>query len=445
MKTVFLPYGKKHIEIAVPHGAEVLTAEHAPPLPDPVAALGDALAHPIGTASLVQLAKCRDDAVVVVSDNTRPVPYTGPTGILPAIIMTLQQAGIKKIYILIGCGTHKPLLENQLREMLGVSAFQPGVDVINHVCNDTTMLRSIGRTERTPDVTVNRYYLDAGLKIVTGLVEPHFMAGYSGGRKAVCPGICGQSVTYGFHSGEILNHPKAASLILDGNPCHEESLRIARMAGVDFAINVTIDSDKKITGIFCGELEQSHLTAARFLGRHVKIPLRKRYNLVITQSGDVGLNHYQCAKTVTEVAAAVQSGGTMILAGDLFDSDVVGSSNYRTILRQLRQIGPTAFLKQIMEPGWEFVPDQWQVQMWAKTFLRLGDFSQLITCAGQLENEDAEQIPEINAAGRIRRTDGETTLDYTRRITQQIINEHTQSLAPEDIAILPEGPYAIPA
>ena len=234
----------------------------------------------IASASLSELAKNCKTAAVVVSDNTRPVPYKGPDGILPPILKTLKQGGIKEVKIIVACGTHRPLEETELRDILGDSAFQDDIGVINHIATDKSTLRSIGSTDRSGKVSVNRHYLDAELKILTGLVETHFMAGFSGGRKAICPGICAQDVTYGLHSASVLTDQNSTSLILDGNPCHEESLRIAKMAGVDFIINVTIDSKKQLTGVFCGDLEKTHQVAVDHLRKNAAIELSRPYDIV---------------------------------------------------------------------------------------------------------------------------------------------------------------------
>ena len=274
MKTIPLQFGRELIEISIPDAADVLSAEKIKPLTDPVGRLSRSLNEPIAAPALHQLARGKETAAIVVSDHTRPVPYKEPDGILAPIIEVLKQHGIGRIKIIVATGTHKPMTETQLRQMLGESAFQDGVEIINHVCTDKSMLRSIGRTERTPDVTVNRHYLDAQLKILTGLVEPHFMPGVSGGRKAICPGICGQSVTFGFHSASILNEKKTASMVLEGNPCHEEALRIAKMAGSDFTINLTIDSNEKIVGIFTGDMEKAHQAAVEHLRSFAIIKLK---------------------------------------------------------------------------------------------------------------------------------------------------------------------------
>ncbi len=443
-KTIALQFGSGHIEVEVPGNSDVLSAGKVTTLPDPAAAVRDRLRHPVGTASLSELAQGCDNAVVVVSDNTRPVPYSGSKGVLAPIIEMLQENSVRRITILVGCGTHRAMAEPELRDMLGASAFQDGVEVINHVSTDEAMLRSIGRTERAPEVKVNRHYVDAQLKIATGLVEPHFMAGFSGGRKAICPGVCGQNVTYGLHSASILNEERSANLVLDGNPCHEEALRIARMAGVDFIVNVTIDNNREVTGVFAGELEQAHLAAVEHLRSYATIPITKRYDVVITQAGDVGVNHYQCVKAVFEAARVAKPDGKVILLGNLTDPDPVGNPNYKDMLALVIRLGPEGYLERILAEDWAFVPDQWEVQMWAKAYLRLGGAREIHICAPQLEDCPEDSLPETNVAAQNGRLPGEPDTDFAQRILQQTIDRLAQGFGKKRMLVLPDGPYAVP-
>jgi nickel-dependent lactate racemase len=444
LKTIALQFGAGRVEVNVPRNADILSAGTVTTLPDPAAAVRDCLREPLGTASLPALARGCDNAVVVVSDNTRPVPYSGPDGILPPIVETLKQSSVADIKILVACGTHRPMAEPELRDMLGESAFQDGVEVINHVSTDNSMLRSIGSTERTPDVMVNRHYLDAQLRIATGLVEPHFMAGFSGGRKAICPGVCGRGVTYGLHSASILNEENSTNLLLDGNPCHEEALRIARMAGVDFIVNVTIDNNKKITGVFAGELEQAHLAAVEHLRSYVAIPVTKPYDVVIIPAGDVGVNHYQCVKAVFEAARVAKPEGKVILLGNLTDPDPIGNPNYKDMLRLAIRLGPDGFLERILSEDWTFVPDQWEVQMWSKAYRRLAGPKEIYICAPQLEDYQEDLLPETNVAAQNKRLPGESNADFARRILQETIDRLTEGPADKETLVLPDGPYAVP-
>jgi nickel-dependent lactate racemase len=216
------------------------------------------------------------------------------------------------------------------------------------------------------------------------------------------------------------------------------------MAGVDFIINLTLDSNWQITGIFSGELEKAHLVAVEHIRSFAKIKLNKLYDVVITQAGPVGINHYQCAKAVFEAARAVKPGGWIILVANLADSEPVGSQNYKDMLRLAAKLGPKDFIETILADGWQFVPDQWQVQMWSKALQKLGSPKHLYTCATQLQYYPDELFPEVNVASQVKRLSGESDIDFTQRITQQTIDQIIKNVPDEEILVLPDGPYAIP-
>lgn len=444
IKTVTVPIGKENIDIKVPERTDVLSLKKAKPLLKPSESIHHSLNSPIDTKPMSELAKGCRSACIVVSDNTRPVPYKGPNGILPPILETLQKSNINKITILIACGTHRPMAEDEIKDMVGDCVFQQGIEVINHVATDESALRNIGSTQRTTKVTVNRHYLDADLKIATGLVEPHFMAGFSGGRKAICPGICGQDVTYGFHSVSILADPNSTSLNLYTNPCHDEAVKIAQMAGVDFIVNVIINSDKQITGVFSGNMQKAHDAAIIFLKDYVSVSIEKQYDVVITQAGDVGVNHYQCAKAAIEASRAVKKDGKIILLGNLTDPDPIGSENYKQMLKLLADSGHKEFISKISSSNWTFVPEQWQVQMWARVFEKLGTAGNFFSCMPQLENAAPELIPEIKVCSLVKRLSNESDLNYLKRMAEETLSSVISDADIADVLILPDGPYVVP-
>ena len=444
MKDVLLEYASGELVVSVPDGTDVLGSGPVEPLVDVGGVVERSLAEPIGTVGLAELASGKTSAAIVVSDNTRPVPYKGAAGILRPLIKTLQQQGVGDIRVIVANGTHRSMSDEELRSMLDESAFAPGVRVINHVCTDPAMLECIGSTEITPEVMINRHYLEAELKIATGLVEPHFMAGFSGGRKAICPGIVGQNVLYGFHSVRMLDDQNSASLVLQGNRCHEESLRIARMAGVDFLVNVTVDSSKRPTGVFAGELEAAHQEAVAHCRSFATVQLARRYDVVITHSGHVGMNHYQCAKAVMEATRAVRPGGAIILLANLCDCQAVGSDNYRELTRLLARIGSDQFRDRVFSTDWVFRPDQWQVQMWAKAFADLGDPKRCYLCAPQVAHLDEAELPETNVAACWPAEPNESQPDWAARLVQQSLDSLLAEKPDASVLVLPAGPYAVP-
>jgi lactate racemase len=199
------------------------------------------------------------------------------------------------------------------------------------------------------------------------------------------------------------------------------------MAGVDFAVNVTINADGKITGIFCGELEKSHLAAVNFLKLYATGKINKLYDVVITQSGHVGVNHYQCAKAALEATRAIKRDGRLIILADLTDPDPIGGENYKKVLGVMKRLGVNGFLEHILSKDWIFIPEQWQVQMWAKVFERLKTPENLYLCTPQQEKLNANLFLESNVS-----------IWHMQNVIDEIIK-------PDDsVLVMPNGPYSIP-
>ena len=350
------------------------------PLPDPAASVEGALEAPLGTPSLAAIVRerLRADpaarAVVVISDNTRPVPYRGEGGILWPVLRRLLEAGLprERILVLVATGTHAPLPERELERMLDPRVLAAGISIRNHDARDPGELAHLGRTSRGEEVYVNRAYLGAGIRILTGLVESHFIAGVSGGRKSICPGLIGERSTHRFHGAEMMAAEGARDLALDGNPCHEEALEVARMAGADFIINATLDKSFRLTGVFAGHLEEAHRAAFDFLAGYVRVPFAQAYDAVATHAGFVGINHYQSVKAALAALPAAGPGGRILVVAANTDADPVGSLRYRSVLALLTLIGAEPFRRLIFSPDWTFIPEQWQVQAWARVLERVG-------------------------------------------------------------------------
>ena len=256
------PFGKKYPDLCLPEGTKVIDMPDPERVGNPGQAVRAALASPIGSAPLYDIAKAKKagkpsaTAVILISDNTRPVPYRGEEGILLPIIEILMKASYRpqEILVLVATGTHRAMSEAELRSIIDPKVFELGIAVVNHNCRNASEQTFIGHTRRGTEVLIDSRYLQADLRIATGLIESHFMAGASGGRKSVCPGIVGEKTTYIFHGAPLMADEKSCELLIEGNPVHEESLEIAKMAGVDFIANVTLDRSFHITGLFCGDL-----------------------------------------------------------------------------------------------------------------------------------------------------------------------------------------------
>ncbi len=329
MKKIPIKLGKELVEVNLPDNTEILSTEQPKSLNNPAFFVQEALINSIGSPNLNQIIeqKLKNDprakVVIVISDNTRPVPYKGKAGILWPIIEKLLTKNISndRILILVATGTHRPLSEKELREMLDPRVFDYKIPIKNHNCRGKNNLAYLGKTGRGSSIYINRDYAEADIKILTGLVETHFMAGASGGRKSICPGLIGEESIYIFHGAPMLASPKASDLIIDGNPCHQEALEIAKKAGADYILNVTLDQDFKLTGVFAGDLEEAHKQAVKQIKKYVTIPLDKEYDIVITHAGFVGINQYQTAKAAVVAIPALKPNGKLIMIANNNDKD----------------------------------------------------------------------------------------------------------------------------
>lgn len=440
--------GSEALEIKLPDHTDLFRLRPESPLSAPAHAIRQALAVPVGAPPLSEVVRARVRArrdcraVIVVSDTTRPVPYLGEAGILEPVLDVLEHEGVQSIEILVATGTHRPLTDAELRRMLPGRVFDGRISVTNHVCTDRAALHSLGRTPRGTEVSVNARYLDADLKILTGLVEPHFMAGASGGPKSVCPGLVGEEATYVFHGADLMADPNSASLIMDGNPCQAEAMAVAGMAGVDFIVNVTLNGDRQITGVYAGDLRQAHRQAVDHLVTAAGISIPHEYDLVVTHAGFVGINHYQAAKAAVEASKAVRAGGTIVLVAHHTDVDPVGGPGYCRVLPLLRELGPDGFNRRIKDPSWQFIPEQWEVQMWARALGKLGPAGHLIYCAPALTGElfVRRQIPGEDGGAGIT---GLAGCKLAQAMAQRAVNK-CLAVAGTRVAVLCDGPYGVP-
>ena len=447
---IIFDLGRTSIPLLIPDSADILSMGTAVPLTHPKQALLNALRNPSGTQSLQDLIRhklqynLKTKAVIVISDNTRPVPYKGEHGILYPIINEMVMAGLppSRIQILIATGTHHPLGERELKQILPQEIFAFGLEIINHDCRNSQDLMPIGRTEIGGEILINRHYMSADIKILTGLVESHFMAGASGGRKSICPGLMAEKSIHILHGGKILNSPYARDLVLDNNPVHEEALKVARMAGCDMIVNVTLDQDYNLTGVFAGELDIAHRAALNKLHEYASIPVKDKYDIVVTHSGFVGINHYQAAKAAAVAATIIRPGGYCILASQHADIDPVGSPDYRRILRLLKEKGTDGFLETILSEKWTFVPEQWEPQMWTRLFKVIPQ-ENLLYCTYEISSKDFQWIPG---------TDARTLTPQAKDLSQLMEKSIEYAFdtfkrktgTPPKIAILRDGPYGIP-
>jgi nickel-dependent lactate racemase len=450
MHEILFDFGRQQIPIKVPDQADILRMGKAVALTDPETELRYALRNPIGCPSLAQIVrqklqeKTNPRAVVVISDDTRPVPYTGASGILFPLIEEMLQAGLSasQISILVATGTHHAMNDLTLRKLLDPRVLALNIPIYNHDCRAPSQLISVGKTEIGGEVFLNRHYVQSDIKVLTGLVESHFMAGVSGGRKSICTGLLAERSIHIMHGAAILSSPQAADLVLEGNPVHEEALEVAKMAGCDFIVNVTLDANYQTTGIFCGDLEKAHMEAVNKLKTYAAIPFEHRYDLVIGQSGYAGINHYQAAKAALVCAGVLELEGICILATSHPDTDPIGSPNYRSMMKLLGELGSDSFLETILSREWTFVPDQWEAQMWTRLF-KITSSDNLYYCSLDILESDFAWLPGTDA--RKLAPGAKDLKSLVEAALDAAVNQlQDRDGKPPRIVVLPDGPYGIP-
>jgi lactate racemase len=415
-----LDHGRTGLDVTLPDAVRPIVLERpgAPPVPDEVRAVEQACVRPIGAPPLAELARGRRSAVVVISDRTRPVPYRV---VLPPILAALDAAGVPRagVEILVGTGLHRASTADELLEMTGpevVSSYR----IRNHDARDAGQHRSLGRTSGGTEISIDRGYLDAELKVVTGLVEPHLMAGYSGGAKGVATGVAATATIRRTHGPSMLESHVGPGLV-EGNPFRADLLEVARRAGVDFLVNVSIDRSRRLTGVFAGDLERAHEAAMAAVERQVCVDVDAPADVVITSAGGhpLDLTFYQAIKGPVAALNLVGRGGTVILAAEMTEG--LGSADFRRVLDRLRA-GEDA-MALLESPGF-FAIDQWMVQHLDQVLRKVS----LVVVSQALEPGALRGLPLAR----------ETSVE---RALAGALERHG---ADARVAVIPEGPYVLP-
>ena len=359
MKSIRLDYGRDGLHVQVPERdlIKVLRISPVEPLTNPERSVEESLLYPIGCVPLGDMARNKRSACIAICDITRPVPNQI---VLPPILGTIEKAGIARedILILIATGLHRPNEGSELLAMVGPEIVRD-YRVENHVARDFASHVYLGLTKGETPAYVDKRFVEAELHIVTGFIEPHLMAGFSGGRKLICPGLASVQTVKAFHGPTLMDHVNAREGCLEGNPVHAESLAVARMARVDFAVSVALDETRNMVGVFSGELEESHLTGVDFVRKTVTDETPRPADIVITTAAGHPLDatFYQAVKGATAALPVVRDGGTIILVAECLEG--LGGEEFRQLLREYPDLD--AFEKRLWDDEF-FVIDQWQYQ-----------------------------------------------------------------------------------
>ncbi|WP_062237470.1 nickel-dependent lactate racemase [Fictibacillus sp. FJAT-27399] len=356
-----LLYGKEGLTLRLPDSAFIVEPNNLPGLENDEQALMEALRHPIGTPPLKEMVKASDKVAIVISDITRPTPNDK---LVPLLIRELEHVPLENFVIINGTGTHRDQTREEFVQMLGEWVVD-NVRIINNQCHDKDSLVNLGRSQFGCDVYLNKEYAEADFRIVTGFIEPHFFAGFSGGPKGIMPGIAGIETIMTFHNARMIGDPRSTWGNMEDNPVQEMTREINRMCKPHFMLNVTLNREKEITNVFAGELYEAHDQGCAFAKEHAMIQCEERFDVVITSNSGYPLdqNLYQAVKGMSAAHKIVKEGGTIIIASECSDG-LPDHGNYSKIF-QFAQT-PQALLDLINDPEFKMF-DQWQVQKQAVT------------------------------------------------------------------------------
>ncbi|HBV88942.1 MAG TPA: nickel-dependent lactate racemase [Desulfosporosinus sp.] len=414
---VSLAYGKTGLNINVPEHTRIVEPKHMKLPKDDHDLVVEALRNPIGTKPLREMVKSTDRVVIVISDITRPTPNHK---LVPWLLEELSHVAIENITILNGLGTHRDQTREEFIDMLGKTVVNT-VRIVNHHCHEKSELSHLGTSSFGCEVYLNREYVEADFRIVTGFIEPHFFAGFSGGPKGIMPGVAGIETILTFHNAKMIGHPMATWGKLDNNPLQEMTREVNNFCKPDFLLNVALNGEKEITNVFAGELVEAHAIGCAYVKEQAMIKCDQRYDVVITTNAGYPLdqNLYQAVKGMDAARMIVKQGGTIICAAECSEG-MPEHGNFVQIL-QMRN-SPKELLEMINEPTFQMF-DQWEaqrlamIQEWADVYLY------------SLLPEESTKIANLTPTNNIEQT------------LKDLVSKYGEEMS---IAVLPLGPLTIP-
>ena len=423
MTHVKLLYGRGELSVDLPETSDVtlIRKPKMPKLEDPTLAVESTLSSPTASAVLKNHAKNAGTACILICDITRPVPNSLILGPIIRRLMTLG-VPLKHITVLIATGLHRPNEGTELEELIGDPWVLENVNVENHFARDDSAHIEVGTTKKGNRILLDHRFVSADIKIITGLVEPHFMAGYSGGRKVIAPGVAHAETITTFHSARYMEDPLAANCNLEGNPLHEDQLEIVEMVGGALAMNLVIDEFRNLSFINFGEIVSSHLEAVAFIRKYAEVKVPQRFKTVLTSCAGhpLDLTYYQTVKGMVGPLDILDKGGDLIIVSSCIEG--MGSEEFIAAQKRLVEMGPSGFLNAITQKQYADI-DEWQTEMQLKP-MRVGSI--------HLYSEGLSEKDWFAT--------GVNKVDNLQNCIEQSFVRHKQN----KIAVIPEGPYVIP-
>ena len=414
---VNLAYGSGHLPIEVPDDrTTVIEPAHIDGLADEKAAVLDALQNPIGSQPLLERILPDTKICIAFTDITRATPNDR---IIPWLLEHLGGPN-DNITLLNQLGTHRPNTREELETML-TREVVANYRVLNHEPENPEALVQVGTTADGTPALLNRHIVEADLRIITGFIEPHFFAGFSGGVKGIMPGCAGLETVMSNHGAKNIGDPQATFGVTEGNPLWEELRDIALKTGPSFLLNVTLNEQRDITNVFAGDIIEAHKTGCVFVKKSAMQPVEQPFDIVVTTNSGypLDLNLYQGVKGMSAGARVLKEGGTLILAAECREG-VPDGSPLDDLLRSAGSI--EEILAMLSTPG--FVrPEQWQAQIQALVQRR----AEVLVCC---ELDDAT----------LRACHLAPCADINAEVAKRLAK-----LGPDArVAVLPQGPLTIP-
>lgn len=414
-----LAYGKEGLEVRIPDGVHCQVVEplFVKGLPDQEGAVREALRRPTGHAALQESVRADQRVAIIFSDITRATPYHI---LVPALLEALSHLPDEHIVFFCATGTHRDAPREELITILGEEVVRRFRIVQNNCTADEEYLE-LGTTPSGNRVRLNREMMECDLRILTGFIEPHFFAGFSGGGKALMPGMAHVETIRHNHAIRMLDNEKARWGFTQGNPLWEDVMAAAELAAPLFLLNITMNRDKEITGVFAGDLRQAHREGAAFAKQTAMVKLDEPFDIVLTSNSGypLDLNVYQSVKGMSAAERIIKPGGSIVVAAECWDG-VPAGSDYEGILHAVDSVEE---LMDYIKAREAELRDTWQVcfqamiQMKAKVWL----FSQL----------DAETVRKTHL----------NPVDNIDRLLEELVDKHGPGCR---ICIMPEGPHTIP-
>lgn len=358
-----LAYGRTGLEIALPDTASVTVVEPAfvPAVPDQAAAVAESLRRPIGSTALRERVAPTDTVAVVFSDLTRPTPNEI---IVPVVLAELAAAGVPpdRITLFNSTGTHRLNTPRELAGMLGGDVARR-YRIVQNDARANGRHALVGTTASGNGIHILKDFLACSFKILTGFIEPHFFAGFSGGGKAIMPGLARLDTVMRNHDARTMDDPRSTWAVLDGNPMRAEVEETVALVRPDFLVNVSLNRDKRITGVFSGDVAAAYRAGTEFVRKTAMVEVPSPFDIVVTSNSGypLDLNLYQAVKGMSAAARIVRPGGSIVVAAECWDG-IPEHGSFGRLLREAKDVDE--LLARIRAPGFA-MDDQWQAQIMA--------------------------------------------------------------------------------